>query len=65
MSAKSIALRQGVYVFIGLAILTVIEFYMGLWEWGLAPLMLVALLKAALVVHFYMHVYRLWQEESH
>jgi len=28
-------------------------------------LLLIALVKAALIVQFFMHVYRLWREESH
>ncbi|GIV70372.1 cytochrome C oxidase subunit IV family protein [Caldilinea sp.] len=58
----------GFVVLIGiiLAVLTVIEYYMGLWHVGAALLLLVAALKAILVVYFFMHVSRLWKtEEEH
>ncbi len=58
----------GLVILIGiiLAVLTVIEYYMGLWHFGAALLMLVAALKAILVVYFFMHVSRLWKtEEEH
>jgi hypothetical protein len=28
-------------------------------------LLLIALIKAAIIVQFFMHIYRLWREESH
>lgn len=58
----------GFVILIGiiLAVLTVIEYYMGLWHVGAALLMLVAALKAILVIYFFMHVSRLWKtEEEH
>ena len=58
----------GLVILIGiiLAVLTVIEYYMGLWHVGAAFLMLVAALKAILVIYFFMHVSRLWKtEEEH
>lgn len=58
----------GFVILIGiiLAVLTVIEYYMALWHVGAALLLLVAALKAILVVYFFMHVSRLWKtEEEH
>lgn len=56
----------GIVIVIGviLAILTIIEFYMGLLHMGAGLLMLVAALKAILVIYFYMHVSRLWTAEG-
>ena len=62
---KGAAYRQVVVVFVVLAVLTVIEYAVGLVWPALAPLMIIALLKAALIVHFFMHLYRLWREEEH
>jgi len=62
---KKSALRQGNIVIVLLAILTLVEFFIAL-QFGTAVfLFIVALIKAALVVQYFMHVYRLWREESH
>jgi cytochrome c oxidase subunit 4 len=47
-----------------LAILTIIEYFMGLYHVGATLLMLVAALKAILVIYFFMHVSRLWTAEG-
>ena len=47
-----------------LAILTVVEYFMGLYHVGATLLMLVAALKAILVLYFFMHVSRLWTAEG-
>jgi hypothetical protein len=65
MKDKKAALQQGVNIFILLAVLTILEFFLGIWSGSLALLMLVALAKAGLVVYYYMHIYRVWREESH
>ncbi|MFO7633225.1 MAG: hypothetical protein R6W76_11825 [Caldilinea sp.] len=62
-------LKQGGYGFviiIGLilAVLTIIEYVMGLYHVGATLLMLVASLKAILVIYFFMHVSRLWTAEG-
>jgi cytochrome c oxidase subunit 4 len=56
----------GFVVLIGviLAILTIIEYFMGLYHVGATLLMLVAALKAILVIYFFMHVSRLWTVEG-
>lgn len=64
--AKASAQRTGLYVFLALLVLTIAESIVG----GLATpitvlLIIIALVKAALIVYFFMHVYRLWREESH
>jgi len=65
MKDKKAAYRQGVNIFILLAVLTIIEFYFGIYSGSLSLLMLVAVAKAGLVVYYYMHIYRVWREESH
>ena len=61
---KSGALREGAFVFIALAVLTAIEYFVGV-SLGLAGLIFVLLLiKAALVVYFYMHISRLFPSDE-
>ena len=61
---KTAALRIGTYVFIALAVLTIAEYFIA--NLGSTVLLLIiALLKAAAIVYFFMHVTRLWREESH
>lgn len=61
---KSAAFRLGLLVFGALAALTVVEFvlalYLNLWQ----LLLLVAILKAGLVLYYYMHIYRLFQADT-
>jgi caa(3)-type oxidase subunit IV len=58
--------RRNIYVFIALAILTLVEFYIALnLENPAVPLFIIALVKAGLIVQFFMHIYRLWREEEH
>lgn len=64
---KAAAYRQGVWVFIGLAILTVGEFIVSGATNGSAPLLfIIAIAKAGIIANFFMHIYRLWRaEEDH
>lgn len=62
---KSAAFRRGIIVFAALMVLTIIEYFIGIANLGLVPLMLTALIKAALIVTYFMHIARLWREESH
>ncbi|MFZ1398190.1 MAG: cytochrome C oxidase subunit IV family protein [Candidatus Promineifilaceae bacterium] len=60
------AQRTGLYIFLALMVLTIVESIVGGMENPITVLLLiVALVKAALIVYFFMHVYRLWREESH
>jgi len=56
----------GIVIVIGLvlAALTVLEYFMAINHIGAALLMLVATLKAILVIYFFMHVSRLWTAEG-
>lgn len=56
---KSDALRQGMFIFIFLAILTALEFFVAIAIGAVVLLAAIALVKAGLVVYYYMHIYRL------
>jgi heme/copper-type cytochrome/quinol oxidase subunit 4 len=64
VTKNSNELRRGVIVFIALSVLTVIEYFMGIWEVAAILLWIVALAKAGLVIWFFMHVFRLFGGES-
>lgn len=57
--------RQIIIVSIVLAVLTGVEYIVALSFPSAVFLLLIALIKAAVIVQFFMHVYRLWREESH
>jgi cytochrome c oxidase subunit 4 len=57
--------RQIVIISVLLAILTVAEYFVAQALPSAVFLLLIALVKAALIVQFFMHIYRLWREESH
>jgi cytochrome c oxidase subunit 3 len=56
---KKAALNQGVIIFAFLAVLTALEFFVAVAIGSVALLAVVALVKAGLVVYYYMHIYRL------
>ena len=56
---KSAALGQGVFIFVYLAILTGLEFFIAITFQAIPLLVVVALVKAGLVAYYYMHVYKL------
>lgn len=62
MSAEN---RRILIVFLVLVVLTGIEFAIAIYLKSAALLFIVALIKAALIVNYFMHVYRLWRPESH
>lgn len=64
----------GIVVAIVLAVLTIIEYYVAILpeirpdimaNQSPTALFLIAFVKAALVVYFFMHVYRLWRPDDH
>ena len=58
--------RRNIIVFVVLAILTAVEFWLALnLDNPTVPLLIVALVKAALIVQYFMHIYRLRREEDH
>lgn len=63
---KAAAYRLGLITLVVLFVLTVIEYWIGVnVESRLVWMFIIALLKAAVIVQNFMHVYRLWNEESH
>lgn len=52
-------LSQGVYIFVYLAVLTGLEFFIAVTFKSIPILVVVAFVKAALVVYYYMHIYEL------
>lgn len=56
---KSSALNQGLVIFVYLAILTGVEFFIALTMDSAPLLVTVAIVKAGLVAYYYMHIYRL------
>ena len=59
---KSFLLSQGVFIFVYLAVLTALEFFIAVTFNAVALLVVVAVVKAVLVVYYYMHVYKLNNE---
>jgi hypothetical protein len=63
---RAAAYRLSVTVALVLAVLTVVEYFVGLYFPSTVLLMLLALFKAVAVLNYFMHVSRLWrQEEGH
>ena len=61
---KKTMLNQGVIIFIYLAVLSVLEFFIAVAFDAVPLLVVVLLIKAVLVVYYYMHIYKL-NLESH
>jgi len=60
---KKSALNQGVTIFIYLAVLTVLEYGLAIALPNVILLAVVALIKAGLVAYYYMHIYKLNQDD--
>ena len=62
---KRQAYRQGAIVAIVLAVLTVIEAIIAAAGYAsTSGFLIISLIKSALVVNYFMHVYRLWRDEE-
>ena len=59
---KSSALGQGVVVFVYLAILSALEYFIAIAFEATAILIVVAIVKAGLVMYYFMHIYKLNEE---
>jgi cytochrome c oxidase subunit 3 len=59
---KKEALRQGTIIFIFLAVLTALEFFIAVALEAVLLLVVIALVKVALVTYYYMHIYKLTRE---
>lgn len=57
--------RTGVIVLIGLSILTLVEFFLAALG-SIALMFVIMILKAALIMYFFMHIVNVWRtEEAH
>jgi hypothetical protein len=66
LAARKAAYRLGIYVLVGLAVLTAVEFGVALVFEGSAALLFVLILaKAGLIIQYYMHLNNVWSEEAH
>ena len=61
---KSSALRQGILIFVYLAVLTALEYFVAITFKAVFILVVVAVIKAALVMYYYMHIYKLNAESE-
>lgn len=61
---KSAALMQGVIIFIYLTVLTVLEYFVAVAFDAVPLLIVVAIIKAALVLYYFMHIYKLNETDS-
>ena len=64
MMNKSANLRRGVIVFVVLAVLTVLEYFLGTHASPAIFLWLVALVKAGLVMWYFMHLKRVFRPDE-
>lgn len=62
---KAAAYRLGVITLVILAVLTIVEYFIAVYMGSLVLLFIIALVKAAVIVQNFMHIARLWREESH
>ncbi len=64
-SDKGAMLRRGVFVFVGLAALTIVEFFAGrVPESGMALLGVIAFGKAGLILEYFMHLSGVFQGDG-
>ena len=59
------AYRVSTTVALILAVLTIIEYFVALYINTASVMMGIGLMKAYCVVHYFMHISRLWSEEDH
>jgi cytochrome c oxidase subunit 4 len=58
------ALTRGIVIFVILAVLTAVEFFIARLEAATVLLVLIALVKAGLVVWYFMHLPRVFKSEG-
>ncbi|MDK1118995.1 MAG: cytochrome c oxidase subunit 3 [Anaerolineae bacterium] len=61
---KKTAFNQGLIIFIFLAVLTALEFFIAIVMDAVVLLIFIALIKAGLVIYYYMHINRLNREDD-
>ena len=64
VTSKQQELAVGIGVFVALAVLTAIEYFLGVIHAPAALLWIIALLKGGLVVWYFMHVKRAFVDEG-
>lgn len=62
---KAAAYRLGLITLIILAALTAVEYVVSIYLGSLVLLFIIAVIKAAVIIQNFMHITRLWREESH
>ena len=63
---KKQAYKVGMTIFLLLVVLTIGEYFIGITpNPSIVLLFIIGLVKAALIVQIFMHIARLWREESH
>ena len=62
--SRSAAYRMSATVFLALAILTGIEYFVSQVNSSAAILLLLGLIKAYAVVYYFMHINRLWTQDG-
>ena len=62
---KSALLRTTLFVLLGLAALTAIEFWVSQLETPSVALIIISLLKASMILYYFMAVNDLWSGENH
>ncbi len=66
LATRKAAYRRGIFVGVGLAVLTGIEFAVaGLLSGSAALLLVLGLAKAGIIVQYYMHLDSVWSREAH
>jgi len=66
LASRKAAYRRGIYVLIGLAVLTAAEFAVAsLLDGSVGLLFILILAKAGVIIQYYMHLNRVWGEEAH
>lgn len=61
---KFSAIRQGLVIFVYLAVLTALEYFVAVTFKAVSILVVVAVIKVALVMYYYMHIYKLNEESD-
>lgn len=62
---KAAAYRLGVVTLLIIGVLTIAEFFVAIYLGSTVLLLIIALIKAAIIVQNFMHISRIWREESH
>ena len=66
MRDKRSSYRQILLVSLFLAVLSIVEFAAAVYiDNATVLLFLIALVKAGLIIQFFMHIYRIWRPEEH